>query len=271
MASISHLSTGSQTIADLDAIHYKNNSKSQYSQASDLLKNVRIKESHSILDVGCGHGKIIAELSRLAPKGSSIGIDPSENMIQLASASFPESLYNNLEFYQMKAEEMDFYNESFDLIVCTNTFMWIRDPIKALNLMERFLKHGGQLIIFTYDKDTPYVRLFESVLYQYYPQFAKTSAVNTMLSIEEHKAILERNRMKIEQFDVQDIFFSYKNKEEFKNYILGWLSCYINIPKELHDEFIEKVIEKSPEFCIKNHNDEIVIPHKTISIKAYKE
>lgn len=257
--------------ADLDAIHYKENSKSQYSQANNILKGIPIEETSSILDVGCGHGKIIAELSRLAPKGQSIGIDPSENMIQLASSSFPESLYSNLEFYQMKAEDMDFYNESFDIIVCTNTFMWIRDPNKALNHMERFLKHGGHLVIFTYDKETPYVKLFESVLYESFPQFAETSAVNTMLSIDEHKDILERNRMKIEQFEVQDIVFSYKDKDAFRNYILGWLSCYIFMPKELHDPFIEKVIEKSSEFCLKSESNEITIPHRTISIRAYKE
>ncbi len=66
---------------DLDALHYKQNSKSQYSQAYKLLEGIKISPEASILDIGCGHGHIIGELSKLAPLGRSVGIDPSPNMI----------------------------------------------------------------------------------------------------------------------------------------------------------------------------------------------
>ena len=129
---------------DLDALHYKNNSKSQYSQAYHLLEDLKISPEASILDIGCGHGHIIEELSKLVPSGSTVGIDPSENMISLASKTFPEREYSNLEFHQMKAEELDFDPESFDLILCTNAFMWIRDPRKVLKLISNLLKTKGQ-------------------------------------------------------------------------------------------------------------------------------
>ncbi len=255
---------------DLDAAHYRKNSKSQYTQANSLLKDVEIRCSFSILDVGCGHGEIIAELSRLIPKGRAVGVDPSRNMIHLASEAFSESSYRNLEFYRTKAEEMDFPPETFDLIICTNAFMWIREPQKTLDLMNGFLKSGGHLIIFTYDKDTPYVRLFESVLCKYYPELADSSAVNTMLSIEEYKSYLSKNQMHLDRFELEDIVFRYRNEEEFKNYIRGWLSCYASIPRDRQEEFINKIIENSGDVSISATKQEIIIPHRTLSIKASK-
>lgn len=256
---------------ELNALHYKDNCKSQYSQAHGILQGIEIEENFSILDVGCGHGKIIGELSQLAPKGRNVGIDPSANMIKLAAETFSEMQYPNLEFHQMKAEDMDFQSKSFDLIVCTNTFMWIRNPTKALKLMFDFLKPGGKLVIFTYDKETSYVKLFEEILYKSYSEYAHTSAVNTMLSVQEHKDLLLNTGFSIDQFEIKDITFSYKNKKAFRDYILGWLSCYIQIPMDQQDRFIDEVVEASDKFNISTNEDEITIPHRTISIKVHKE
>jgi ubiquinone/menaquinone biosynthesis C-methylase UbiE len=42
-----------------------------------------------ILDVGCGDGKVTAELARAVPKGSVTGIDASPEMIRFARKTFP--------------------------------------------------------------------------------------------------------------------------------------------------------------------------------------
>lgn len=255
---------------DLDALHYKKNSKSQYSLAHNLLKDLTISSGASILDIGCGHGHIIAELSKIALYGRSVGIDPSPSMISLATETFPYSEFNNLEFYQCKAEEMEFPAESFDLIICTNAFMWIRDPNKALKLISKFLKPGGQFILFSYSKETPYVQLFEHVLEQSLPELKGASAVNTMLSTEQHSELLIQNRMALDTFQVDDVIFNYENELEFKNYVLGWLSCYIPLNQHQRDVFLAKLIEESEKFRTDKNFSALAIPHKTISIKASK-
>ncbi len=258
------------SILDLDALHYKKNSKSQYSQAYNLLKGISISPEASILDIGCGHGHIISELSRIAPFGRSIGIDPSPNMVSLANETFSKREFNNLEFYQLKAEEMDFPSESFDLIICTNAFMWIRNPIKALNLIYKILKPGGQFILFSYSKETPYVQLFEDVLVKSLPELKETSAVNTMLSNEQYTELLVNNRMVLEVFQIDDVVFEYENELEFKNYVLGWLSCYIPLNPHQREIFLTSLIEESKKFKANEDFSALAIPHKTISIKASK-
>ncbi len=255
---------------DLDALHYKNNSKSQYSQAYHLLKDIKISDKTSALDIGCGHGHIIGELSKLAPSGNFIGVDPSENMISLASEMFPERKYRNLEFHQMKAEELNFDSDSFDLILCMNAFMWIKAPRKALRLISSLLKTEGQFILFSYSKETPYVQLFEDVLENTFPELKKESAVNTMLSVEEHSKLLTKNHMSLDLFEIDDVVFEYKSEQEFKNYVLGWLSCYVPLNHEQQEVFLCKLLEETKKFREEQNTSAIKIPHKTLSIKASK-
>lgn len=258
------------TALDLDALHYKQNSNSQYCQAYDLLKGIKISPEASILDIGCGHGRIIGELSKIAPFGKSIGIDPSPNMISLASEMFPERKFKNLEFYQLKAEEMKFHPASFDLILCTNAFMWIRDPRKALRLISKFLKPNGYFILFSYSKETPYVQLFEDVLEKNFPELKKYSAVNTMLSNDQYAKLFTKNHMALNVFKVEDVTFEYENEFDFKNYVLGWLSCYAPLNSYQQEVFLSKLIEECKKFRKKQYSSVITIPHKTILIKASK-
>jgi ubiquinone/menaquinone biosynthesis C-methylase UbiE len=258
------------TICDLDALHYKNNSTTQSSRAYDLLKDIKISPDASILDIGCGHGYIIGELSKIAPYGRAVGIDPSFSMISLANEMFPKCKFSNLEFHQLKAEEMNFAAESFDLILCTNAFMWIRDPRKALRLISKFLKPNGRFILLSYAKETPYVQLFEEVLEQNFPELKNASAVNTMLSINQYSNVLNKNNMELDVFRTEDVIFKYENELDFKNYILGWLSCYVPFDSDQREFFLSKLIEESKKFRKEQYSSNIEIPHKSISIIASK-
>lgn len=257
-------------VVEIDAQHYMHNSTSQLAQAEALLGKVLIQKDFSILDIGCGHGKVVAQLSRAAPNGSCVGLDPSKNMIDLAVLSYPEGIYSNLEFVHSKAEDMDFPSNFFDIIICTNAFMWVRQPLKVLKKIFYSLKKGGKFVLFTYAKGTPYVALFEEVLNVHYKKYAKTSAVQTMPSIEEFRSIFESNGMRFEDFSVENQVFHYKSSNDFKNYVLGWVSCYADIPENEQSNFIDRVIESLDGYNISPIAGEIEISHATISIIASK-
>jgi cyclopropane fatty-acyl-phospholipid synthase-like methyltransferase len=80
------------------AEEYFQNSSSQKDAASDLLQHVTIIDNDLILDVGCGDGKITAELASKVPNGLIIGIDNSPSMIEFAQANFPSQQYTTLSF-----------------------------------------------------------------------------------------------------------------------------------------------------------------------------
>jgi ubiquinone/menaquinone biosynthesis C-methylase UbiE len=256
-------------IVDLNAFYYRDNSKPQFERAQELLKSLNLTESSSVLDVGCGHGHIIAEISQKAPKGKSIGLDASSNMIQLARKQFSRSSFPNLEFQEAKAEEMRFEDGSFEFVLCFSCLLWVREPKKALDLMCKSLKPGGVLLILTYLKESSYITFMEKTLEEF-PSYKKLSAVHTMLSIEEYKNILRSHEMELEEFRPEWRSSKYKNTEELKAYLRGWLNCYVPLPEELHESFLDKAVEESLAVSVSSTKDEIALLYQLLAIKARK-
>ena len=256
-------------ISDLDAFYYQNHSQPQYDRAQELLKTLILTESSSVLDVGCGYGNIIAEISQKAPKGKSVGIDASPDMIRLAREKFLNLGFPNLDFFQAKAEEMSFMDGCFDVIICFSCLLWVREPAKALNLMCKFLKPGGDLLILTYLKESAYITFLEETLEEF-PIYKKLSATNTMLPIEEYKDILKSHALELIEFRPEWRFSKYKNTEELKDYLRGWLTCYVPLPNEMQESFLNKAVEKSQAVSVSSGKDEIVLPYQLLAIKARK-
>ncbi len=79
----------------------------------------------SLLDVGCGDGRVTQSLAERVPGGPCVGIDPSPGMIAVAPAS------GNLTFEVDAVETMRFDDE-FDLVVSFNALHWVTDQRRAL-------------------------------------------------------------------------------------------------------------------------------------------
>ncbi len=67
-----------------------------------------LQGDESLLDLGCGDGKVSAFLSRLLPRGRVVRIDSSEPMINLAREKFTAVQYPNLEFIHMDGTGITF-------------------------------------------------------------------------------------------------------------------------------------------------------------------
>jgi trans-aconitate 2-methyltransferase len=67
-----------------NAKDYERNSQAQQKWARELIANLNLRGVEDILDLGCGDGKVTAEIARLVRDGSVVGIDNSRQMIDLA-------------------------------------------------------------------------------------------------------------------------------------------------------------------------------------------
>jgi trans-aconitate methyltransferase len=56
--------------------------------AEEVLALLDLKGAEQILDIGCGNGKIRAEIAARVPKGSVVGVDPSREMIAFTSSHY---------------------------------------------------------------------------------------------------------------------------------------------------------------------------------------
>lgn len=254
---------------DLDAGHYIKHSSLQNGLAKEILSNCRIDPSAHILDIGCGDGRVTAELSRHAVGGKVLGVDASPCMIEFALKSFPKAKYPNLDFMRKMAEEISFSQE-FDLIVSFSCLHWLKDAKKAFCQMESALKKNGELLILTYPQESPYYKYLELAL-KNYPEYSSLSSNHTMLSIEMYRNVLMENDLEIIDFQKRSLLASYNSIEEIQQYIKGWLNSYVPIPEYLYDSFLKDVTDEimSDPSCI--NCGKIEIPYIALIIKARKK
>src|SRR5262249_14293459 len=85
-------------MAEWNAGEYNRHSSLQAALAEERLGRLILQGAERVLDVGCGDGKITAEIAARIPHGSVLGIDPSQNMIAFASRHFGPATRPNLRF-----------------------------------------------------------------------------------------------------------------------------------------------------------------------------
>ena len=129
-----------------DAAGYAAHSVVQQSWARELIAKLGFRGDEHILDVGCGDGKITAEIAQAVPGGSATGIDASAEMISFAESMFPKNKVPNLEFHVMDAREIKFARE-FDLVFSNAALHWVDDHPKFLAGAASILTSGGRLIV----------------------------------------------------------------------------------------------------------------------------
>jgi len=107
-------SAATKTKKDLhwNAAEYAANSAVQQTWARELITQLQLRGDEHVLDVGCGDGKVTAEIARAVPRGSVTGVDASPSMIRFARKAFPPGRHPNLEFQVMDAREIKTANFS---------------------------------------------------------------------------------------------------------------------------------------------------------------
>jgi trans-aconitate methyltransferase len=129
-----------------NAADYHRNSPAQYQWAQELIEKLRLSGDERVLDIGCGDGKVTAEIARRLPEGCVTGVDSSPEMIRFARDHFPQTEYPNLSFVQMDARALSF-KEEFDLVFSNSALHWIIDHKPVLAGIKRSLRPGGKLLI----------------------------------------------------------------------------------------------------------------------------
>ncbi|MTJ46806.1 class I SAM-dependent methyltransferase [Dolichospermum sp. UHCC 0259] len=125
---------------------YAKNSDAQLRWAKELRANLELQDYESVLDVGCGDGKITADFAKALPNGKVMGVDSSPEMIAYAQHTYSATQYSNLSFACVDARSLDFDHE-FDLVFSNATLHWVDNHQAFLNGVSRALRSGGRLII----------------------------------------------------------------------------------------------------------------------------
>jgi trans-aconitate 2-methyltransferase len=124
-----------------DASTYDRSSEPQQSWASDVLARLEgIAPDATVLDVGCGTGRVTEALAALVPRGRVLALDASADMVELAR----RRLGDRATVWRQDALDLDL-DEPVDAIVSTATLHWVTDHDRLWERLARALRPGGVL------------------------------------------------------------------------------------------------------------------------------
>jgi len=99
-----------------------------------------------VLDVGCGTGALLRELSRRATSAEElVGVDAAAGMVAVARARLEGGTRARVEVAE--AESLPFDDDSFDVVVSTLSFDHWADQQRGLAECARVLRPRGTLVL----------------------------------------------------------------------------------------------------------------------------
>jgi trans-aconitate methyltransferase len=128
-----------------NATAYHKVSGPQTSWGQKVLDRLTVKGDESVIDAGCGSGRLTGELMERLPRGRLVALDRSWNMLVTARANLRPTFGNRVGFVQVALPKMPF-TECVDLVFSTATFHWVRDHASLFRNIYRTLKPGGRLV-----------------------------------------------------------------------------------------------------------------------------
>ncbi|WP_191092413.1 class I SAM-dependent methyltransferase [Francisella sp. XLW-1] len=231
------------TQRNLDAEHYRNNSKIQLDLAHRAITLYSFAGDESILDVGCGDGRLTAYLSHKT-SAQVVGIDPSRSMIGLAAKSFGKNFYKNLDFRLGAAEECT--PDKYDLVTAFNCLHWVRDIEKSFVSIYNSLNDRGCFLFHTFPKEQQYFDVFKEVLMTpRWRVYANSAMHNYWLSSDEYRRLALDLGFVVIKENIEGSEAIYTTKDDFINYVRGWLQLYVKLPADAELSFIEDVANRA--------------------------
>ena len=128
---------------DWDAARYHQVSDPQRAWGRRVLDRLAPSASEDIIDVGCGSGRLTADLhARVNGAARITAADRSWTMVTEARRHLP----SDVSVVQSDATAIPFKANAFDAVFSTATFHWIPDHPTLFAEIHRVLRPGGRLV-----------------------------------------------------------------------------------------------------------------------------
>ena len=189
-----------------------------------LLKNIKLTSNSEILDVGCGRGKVLGNLSsKLKLKQKPLGIDIIDHKDRDKRIIFKKTSASTFFLKNKK---------KFDLILIKQTIhlMNIKEIKRLLNSLKKNLNQNGKIFIFTLDTNENELPTFKLM---------KKKLIKSLKRDEKIiKIILDLDLVKIKKK------FIFKVKISKQNYLDMIKKRYISTLLTMSEKELSKGIEE---------------------------
>jgi trans-aconitate 2-methyltransferase len=128
-------------VRDWDGATYDRISAPQHGWGREVLERLPLRGEETVLDAGCGSGRVTELLAQRLPRGRVIAVDASPSMVAAAR----ERLGDRADVRVMDLQELEL-EQPLDAILSTATFHWIADHERLFSRLHAALRPAGRLV-----------------------------------------------------------------------------------------------------------------------------
>jgi len=231
-----------------NADDYAKNSSAQLQWAQELISKLALQGYESVFDIGCGDGKVSAQLAQVVKNGNVLGIDLSEGMIRFASEQFPTTKIPNLSFLHMDATDIHL-SERFDIAFSNATLHWVRNHAAVLRSVHSCIKAGGK-ILFQMGGRGNVTEVFSAIqaVLQQHPQwiqyFENFTPPYHFYGPEEYETWLLESSFRPGRVELVPKDMQHQGTKGLTGWLrTTWFPYTDCLPSELRDAFLAEVVE----------------------------
>lgn len=213
------------TFEDAETYHHK--AIVQWNSAMQAIHDHPLDGNESVLDIGCGDGKVTAYLAGHLSSGKIIGIDFSDNMILFANRQFVSAGLSNITFAVGDISQVA-YQEEFDEVVSFFCLHWLKDQKNALERIYSSLKPNGKVLLTVPSKEK---EDFLEMVYglakteKWSPLFKGSINTRVLCTADEYAQLMRSAgfaNVKVEIKTIETVF-SYAMLRDWLHYLLKYL------------------------------------------------
>jgi trans-aconitate 2-methyltransferase len=227
---------------------YAKNSDAQLMWARELRQSLDLQVTESILDVGCGDGKITADFAATAPQSRVVGVDSSLQMIDHATRTYTAAQYPNLSFAHIDARSLEFKHE-FDLVFSNATLHWVDNHKAFFRGASQALRNGGRLVVSCGGKGNAVdiLQVFSEITgsepwNQYFDNFYNPYF---FYGDQDYALWLKEAGFKVERLELVPKDMTHRGKEGLAAWIrTTWMPFTSRIPEDEREHFINHFVKQ---------------------------
>lgn len=133
-----------QLLTDFNSRTNYDNGRFYIPIANRLIEFANLQNGQKILDIATGTGIVALKAAeKVGSTGKVIGVDISTGMLANAKQKLAATNLQNVEFIEADAENLDFSDNSFDIVLCSLALCYLTDIPAALRKWHRLIKTDG--------------------------------------------------------------------------------------------------------------------------------
>lgn len=226
-----------------DAETYHRVAHNQEEWGREVLARLDLEGGETVLDAGCGSGRVTRLLAERVPRGRVIGIDGSSAMIEQARSNLSE-LGDRIDLHVADLTEFEL-DEPVDAAFSNATFHWIADHDKLFSRLAAALRPGGGLEAQCGGEGNvlEWTRAIQAIAgdERFAPYFRGMSDPWNFASVGDTEMRLARAGFDVERVWLEKRTYEPPDPREYVRTV-GLSSHLAELPPEMHDEFIDAVL-----------------------------